>query len=166
MSIDHAHRPARWLAATLVLAATGWAAPATLGTPTATGQAAGTYRNASGSFESQVLYWTNVQRRAHGVRPLRPGSCADRYAESWVHHLAGTTSFYHQRLGPILSGCGAHRAGENLASGTASARTTVARWMRSPGHRRNLLSRSFTRLGVGAAYSSGGRLYTVQDFTA
>ncbi len=84
MSIDHAHAAAaRWLAATLVLAATGWAAPATLGTPTATGEAAGTYRNASGSFESQILYWTNVQRRAHGVRPLRAGSCVDRYAESW-----------------------------------------------------------------------------------
>ncbi|MEO5711249.1 MAG: CAP domain-containing protein, partial [Nocardioidaceae bacterium] len=122
------------------------------------------YRDASASFESQIVHWTNVQRRSHGLLPVRAGSCVDRYAESWVHHLAGTRSFHHQRLGPILGGCGARVAGENLAWGTASARTTVARWMRSPGHRKNLLDGSFTRLGVGAAYA-GGRRYTVQDFT-
>lgn len=158
------HHPAR-LAAALVLTAATWAAPATLGSPTATGTAAGSYRTASSSFESKVLYWTNVKRRAHGLRPLRAGSCVEGYAASWVWHLAVTSSFYHQRLGPILAGCAARRTGENIAWGNVSARTTVARWMRSPLHRKNLLNGSFTRLGVGAAYASGGRLYTVQDFT-
>ena len=153
----------RGLAATLVLAASAWTAPAALTSQAATGAAR--YRNASDSFESQILYWTNVQRRAHGVRAVRSGSCVDRYAESWGRHLAGTGSFYHQSLSPIMRGCSARTAGENLAVGTLSARRTVALWMSSPEHRRNLLNGSFTRLGVGGAYSSRGRLYTVQDFT-
>lgn len=156
--------PARGVAATLLLAVTAWGAPAVLGAPTSSGTAAG-YRNASTTYEARILHWTNVQRRAHGVRPVRAGSCPDRYAEAWGRHLAGTGSFYHQSLTPFLRTCRAHAAGENLGLGNVSARRMVRMWMHSPLHRRNLLSRSFTRLGVGAAYSSGGRLYTVQDFT-
>ncbi|MCA1734131.1 MAG: CAP domain-containing protein, partial [Acidobacteria bacterium] len=39
-------------------------------------------------------------------------------------------------------------AGENLAAGFASAKLVVAAWMRSPGHRDNLLSPSFEAVGV------------------
>lgn len=168
MSTQHARGPAAIVLAALVVlvgAALTWVTPATLGTPAATGTAADGYRNASASYESKILYWTNVHRRAHGVRPLRAGACVDGYAESWGRHLARTNTFQHQGMAPILRGCSARTAGENIAWGNVSARRTVARWMGSPGHRRNLLSRSFTRLGVGAAYSGSGRLYTVQDFT-
>jgi uncharacterized protein YkwD len=166
MSTQHARGLAALALSALALASLAWCAPATLGTSAATGTAAAAgYRNASASYESKILYWTNVHRRAHDVRPLRAGTCVDRYAESWGRHLASTSSFQHQSLTPILRGCSARTAGENIAWGNVSARGTVARWMRSPGHRRNLLSRSFARLGVGAAYSGSGRLYTVQDFT-
>ena len=162
MFTDHT----RGFVATLVLAACTWAAPAALCTPPAAGTAAGGYRDAPASYESKILYWTNVQRRSHGVRPLRAAACADRFAESWGRHLARTSSFYHQGLTPILRTCRQRAAGENIGRGNVSARTMVAMWMRSPGHRANLLDGTYTRLGVGAAYSGSGRLYTVQDFTS
>jgi uncharacterized protein YkwD len=154
----------RGLAATLLVATSAWAAPATLGAPSTIGSAAGSYRNAPASYESQVLYWTNVQRRSRGIRPLRAGSCVDRYAESWARHLAATTSFYHQLMRPILSSCHRHSVAENIGRGNVSARRMVGLWMHSPDHRHNLLSRSSTRLGVGSVYSPRGQLYTVQDF--
>ncbi|MDD4111103.1 MAG: CAP domain-containing protein, partial [Clostridia bacterium] len=37
-------------------------------------------------------------------------------------------------------------------------------WMNSPGHRANILNRSFTEIGVGAAKKSNGTLYWTQLF--
>ncbi|HSK15647.1 MAG TPA: CAP domain-containing protein [Gaiellaceae bacterium] len=48
-------------------------------------------------------------------------------------------------------------AGENVAWGAPglSARQTVRSWMRSPGHRANLLNRSWRRIGVAAVHVEG-----------
>jgi uncharacterized protein YkwD len=62
-----------------------------------------------------------------------------------------------------LRGARSWGLGENLAwgSGTrATPRQTVAAWMRSPGHRKNILTGSFRELGVGVSLGSprgGGR---------
>lgn len=44
-------------------------------------------------------------------------------------------------------------AGENIAAGQSSAAAVMKSWMKSPGHRANILNCSFNRIGVG--YSSG-----------
>ncbi len=46
--------------------------------------------------------------------------------------------------------------GENVAAGYTSAASVVNAWMNSPGHRRNILGGSFTRIGIGAAQASDG----------
>ncbi|WP_251862388.1 CAP domain-containing protein [Clostridium sp. Marseille-Q2269] len=55
-------------------------------------------------------------------------------------------------------------AGENIASGYPSAKAVVDGWMKSPGHRANILSKSFTEIGVGLAKSSNGTYYWTQMF--
>ena len=60
------------------------------------------------------------------------------------------------------------RAGENLAlAGNARdiARTFVRMWMKSPGHRMNLLTGSFRHTGIGVTFGSGNRVYATQLFT-
>jgi uncharacterized protein YkwD len=42
----------------------------------------------------------------------------------------------------------------------------VSRWMKSPGHRKNLLNRSYTRLGCGAWTGTGTRWLLTQNFAA
>jgi len=55
-------------------------------------------------------------------------------------------------------------AAENIAYGQRTAKEVVNAWMNSPGHRANILSRSYTETGVGAAKKANGTLYWTQMF--
>lgn len=119
------------------------------------------------SFDTQVLAATNAVRKRHGLRALRPMACADRYASSWTRHLASSDRMYHQSLRPIMRSCGLRTAGENLAwrKPSLSATQVVDMWMKSPGHRRNILTGRFKYLGVDAWRSTDtGRVYAGQVF--
>jgi uncharacterized protein YkwD len=121
----------------------------------------------SGSFDSQVLYWTNVARQQHGLRPLRAGVCVDKFAERWTARMAARNFFSHQALRPILKRCHRHAAAENIAYGTGSLSPSqvVSMWMHSAGHRHNILNPRYKALGVGTWRSgASGRVYVTQDF--
>ena len=47
--------------------------------------------------------------------------------------------------------------GENIAAGFDSTGATCRGWMKSPGHRANILRSSFSRIGAG--YASGDKHY-------
>jgi uncharacterized protein YkwD len=151
----------------LIATVVGLAAPATLGTGQSAGHAAAAYRSAPAIYEDRVVYWTNVKRKRHGLRPLRKRTCPDTYAERWSRHLASVGSFYHQDIRRLFNCHRVNVSGENLARGSIRPRRVVNLWMRSPGHRANILNRRFTHIGVGSVYSvrDSGRLYTVQTFT-
>ena len=55
-------------------------------------------------------------------------------------------------------------AGENIAAGQPDPKSVVTSWMNSPGHRANILSKSYTEIGVG--FASGGTYgtYWTEDF--
>ena len=56
-------------------------------------------------------------------------------------------------------------AGENIAAGYKSPEDVMNGWMNSPGHRANILSSNFGKLGVGFVKSSSGlQYYWVQIF--
>jgi uncharacterized protein YkwD len=58
--------------------------------------------------------------------------------------------YWFEQLDFGLDGCWS--AGENIAwasAGFASPRSVMRSWLRSPGHRSNILNRSFEQLGVG-----------------
>ena len=63
------------------------------------------------------------------------------------------------------SGCSAPSAsattaGENIAMGYAAPAAVVAGWMNSEGHRANILSSAYTKIGVG--YVADGHYWTQQ----
>jgi uncharacterized protein YkwD len=156
---------ARSIVLTLLAALALPLVPALVGATSGTAQAA-SYRNAPDSYERSILYWTNVNRKRHGVRPLTVASCVDRYAESWARQLASRNAFYHQGLMPIMRTCNKRAAAENIGKGNVSARRMVQLWMSSPEHRRNLLNPRYHHIGIGSVYSRGGTLYDVQDFAS
>ena len=105
----------------------------------------------------------NRERASHGLRPLRHerrlALAASRHARDMVRrqyfaHEGHSGSDFVQRVQRTGYTRGASwRLGENLAWGEgtqASPTAIVAAWMRSPGHRRNVLGQ-FREVGIGLA---------------
>jgi len=146
----------------------------TLGTTTLVAAPAANASSATfaNQVEAAIHKYTNAQRRAHGRRAVVRSSCVDRYAEGWAKHLRSTGRFYHRSWRTIVRGCHKSYASENIARYSAGAspdklaRKIVGMWMNSSSHRRNLLSSRARTMGVGAAKSSNGRWFVVQNFAS
>jgi uncharacterized protein YkwD len=104
--------------------------------------------------ESTLLSAVNKARAAHGLAPLKVDRTLVRVARRHSTTLLRRDVFTHGDFSTRIRRSGARgpRFGENLAWGTgsrASAATIVRSWLRSPGHRRNLLRPGFRRIGLG-----------------
>jgi uncharacterized protein YkwD len=107
----------------------------------------------------------NRERARRGLPRLRRNERLTRSAQrhsrdmvrrTFFSHVspAGTTMATRIRAAGYLSGAGGYSIGENLAWGSGTRATpleTVQGWMRSPGHRANILRGSFREIGVGVA---------------
>ncbi len=105
--------------------------------------------------ERTLLATINDVRAAHKLRPLRVDPTLVRAARAYSTTMIGRNVFAHAALGPRLAAHGVRGPlyGENLAWGKGvqgTPRGIVAGWMRSPGHRANLLRPGWTRIGIGA----------------
>lgn len=128
-------------------------------------------------LEQALLVEMNRVRAARGRRALRPLATLRLPARAQSRDLLGAGELRHEssdgspfwtRL--VAAGFPANRLmGENLAmvSGCSpsSARRTVAMWMRSPGHRSNLLDPRFRWVGPGVAIDPGcSATYLTADY--
>ena len=116
----------------------------------------------SGSYEHAVSAHGNRQRAAHDRVALKNSQCLDRYAERQARRMAKKQRMYHQQMGPILRRCHLSQVGENVAVGFPKGKSVIAAWMRSPGHRKNLLNKRHRLVGVGAYRDAHGRWYVSQ----
>jgi uncharacterized protein YkwD len=116
------------------------------------------------AYAKELVRLVNVQRAAHGLRAVKVDTCATTRALAQTSVLVRTASLSHQDLGRVLSACNARGAGENVAFGKVSAAAMMSMWMNSSGHRANILSRSFTHIGIGAYKTTTGRWYGTQVF--
>jgi uncharacterized protein YkwD len=139
--------------------------------------AAGPDRASVPQLERALLVEMNRVRLARNRRALRPLATLRRPARAQSRFLLRTGELSHDssdgspfwsRL--VAAGFPRNRLmGENLAmmSGCspAAARRTVAMWMRSPGHRTNLLNPRFRWVGPGVAIGSGcSATYLTADY--
>jgi uncharacterized protein YkwD len=125
------------------------------------GAAAG---GSTASIETALVREINVVRTARGLVPLQRSSALARAAAShstamlaggfFAHESADGSSF-SDRVRRHLDG-GRWQLGENLAlfgPDRPSARSIVALWLSSPGHRTNLLSAQWRQLGVAVRFA-------------
>ncbi|HWT93418.1 MAG TPA: CAP domain-containing protein [Solirubrobacteraceae bacterium] len=105
----------------------------------------------------------NVERGRRGLAPLRHNDglalAGQRHARDMVRrryfsHVsrAGTPFSTRIKRTGYLRGAGRALLGENLAWGSgrlATPRQIVRTWMRSPGHRANILKPAFREVGIG-----------------
>lgn len=106
------------------------------------------------AYAAQVLALVNQERDANGLAPLQLHPELMEAAQIRAEEV--TRVFSHNRPDgsscfTVLDDCDLFflSAGENIAQGYVSPQEVVAGWMRSPGHRANILSDSFSMLGVG-----------------
>ena len=120
-----------------------------------------------------IVQMTNAERASAGLPALRTASRLMEAAQLHADQMARLGRLEH-----VLSGAQYPRpedrlaaAGyqwssyaENIAMGQTSAAAAMESWMRSSGHRANILSTSNTEIGIGFARDSAGRPYYVQVF--
>lgn len=114
-------------------------------------------------YAAEVVSATNAARAEHGLGRLRTNACLTRFATAQAKRMAAEGRLSHQPLGPVQRACGVGFVGENVAVGYPTGRVAVRNWMRSSGHRANLLSRNFRLIGV-AASRDGNTWYVAQLF--
>lgn len=122
-----------------------------------------------GAYEQQVIHLINEIRRDNGLSTLAvdPDLCQVARIKSRDMHDLGyfdhTSPTYGTPFEMLLAfGIPYRAAGENIAYGYRTPQAVVNGWMRSAGHRENILSGKYTRIGVGY-YDEGS--YWTQLFT-
>gem|GEM_PF-1472389 len=107
------------------------------------------------AMSAEIVTLTNAERVAAGLPELSVSTCAQEQATARSALLVAEGRFEHDPLGPILESCRSGTVGENLSLGYSTASAAVAGWMKSTGHRENILRTSFSQIGV--ACTSGAR---------
>jgi uncharacterized YkwD family protein len=139
--------------------------------------AASTENNATVSssnltYEQKVVELVNVERQEAGLPELKMDSAISNVARAKSKDMAVNNYFAHQSptygsAGDMLRQYGISWSawGENIASGQRTPEIVVNAWMNSPGHRANILSANFSKIGVGYVTNSNGTPYWTQMFT-
>jgi uncharacterized protein YkwD len=117
---------------------------------------------------AEVLARVNEARKKAGLAPLRSNSRLDLAAQRHAEDMLARGYFAHEdREGETVreraraAGYDWRNIGENLAENQFSVDEVMSSWLRSPGHRRNILNPDFRELGVGLALGRTGRSYRV-----
>jgi uncharacterized protein YkwD len=169
----NARRPVRTTtstATTTTRAATTTSKPAPKPTaaPTTSPAPAGN-RSTAQKLTSDLFERLNAERRARGLATLDWDGDLARVAGDWSAEMASSGNFRHRDLGAAggLPGMSKFSAlGENIAwvEGYPSMGNQLhVGWMRSEGHRANMLQRGFDSVGIGVV-CSGGRAWATQNF--
>jgi len=123
------------------------------------------------SLESGVIKLTNSARAKHGcTNPLRYDSRLRSAARKHSSDMARRNYFSHDTPEGVTPWKRAQTAGypnpsaENIAHGYPTAKSVVAAWMASSGHRANILNCESKAVGVGVYVGGDGGPYWTQMF--
>jgi len=99
-------------------------------------------------------------RLKHGEVKVVRDATLDRIAMEQARAMAAKDHLSHDALGSFsrrIAPSGAGRAAENIAYGYESFEKTLGQWIDSNEHRRNLLLRNATRVGIASARDASGK---------
>lgn len=125
-------------------------------------------------IENHQVTRINQHRAAHGIYALNRKGCLDNVARPWSKYMSETGYFAHnrsyapqidQQCAPARYRTAGENVGWNYGSTTTGSEAMMKQFMASPGHRANILSRTFRDVGVGAYYNpTNNRFYVTQNF--
>lgn len=122
-------------------------------------------------IERRITQLVNKERTKAGLGKVERRAKIVRVARSWSVTQARQGNLAHNPTYAQDIPSGWSRASENVAWTTAKgsakklAKRIVKAWMRSPGHRANILDPHVTKTGVGVARSSRHGWYFTQNFS-
>lgn len=117
------------------------------------------------SYEQQVVTLVNEERAKYGLSALTLNEDLSSVARLKSQDMKDNNYFSH--TSPTYGtpfemmksfGISYKSAGENIAKGQKTPQEVVTAWMNSEGHRANILSSSYTQIGVG--HVSSGNYWT------
>ncbi|WP_341281506.1 CAP domain-containing protein [Paenibacillus sp. FSL H8-0537] len=138
-----------------------------------TGTGSGSSNSGSGTtvdqsaYQSEVVKIVNQERASAGLPALTVDALLTKVAVAKAKDMADNKYFSH--TSPTYGspfdmmksfGVSYSYAGENIAAGQRNPSEVMTAWMNSTGHRENILSKNFGKIGVG--YYNG---QWVQEFT-
>jgi len=122
-----------------------------------------------------VVVRTNAEREKLGLPKLLRSNRLMRAAQIQADQMAAAYLTAHDlpdakypsmddRLAAV--GYRYRAAGENVAGGQPNSAFVVATWMKSPGHRANIVSENYVEMGAAVAIGKNGRHFWAQVFGA
>jgi uncharacterized protein YkwD len=122
------------------------------------------------TVESAIIRLTNAERKKAELEPLRASKMLTEAARGHARNMARQRKMSHELDGKRMSdritatGYRWTTCGENVAHNQRSPQQVVRAWMKSPPHRKNILSPKYTEIGVGMGRDLLGRPYFCQVF--
>ena len=119
------------------------------------------------NVEKEVVRLVNIERKKAGLSPLKLDNELSKIArlksedmkkKGYFSHTSPTYGSPFDMLKQF--NVSYKSAGENIAKGQKTAEAVVDAWMHSEGHKRNILSKSFTHIGVGFVSNHWTQLFT------
>lgn len=125
----------------------------------------------STSSTARVVQLVNAARAKAGCRPVTVNSALARAAQAHSADMARNNYFSHTSLDGRTAmqrmraaGFTGSLMGENIAAGQTTADSVMSAWMKSSGHRANILNCGYRFIGVGHATGGYYGHYWTQDF--
>ena len=108
------------------------------------------------AYEKEVVRLVNIERAKYGLsaltysKELSDGARAKSEDMRRNHYFSHTSPTYGSPFDQMKArGISYRSAGENIAMGYKTPSAVVNAWMNSEGHRANILSAKYTKIGVG-----------------
>lgn len=119
-------------------------------------------KNAPEADMAELLRLHNEARQKSSwmweILPLQEDRRLMEYAQEHALWMSNLNRLKHSSMQNIMK-LGFTAAGENIAWGQDTPASVMKSWLYSPGHRRNIMSTKFNKIGCGARKDSKGRLY-------
>lgn len=125
-------------------------------------------------FASVLIDQTNEQRRSDSLSTLHVNAKLETAARMKAQDMAAKGYFAHNAPDGKTpwywfdqAGYDYAAAGENLAVNFTDSKDVTEAWMRSPGHRANIMSGNYTEIGIATVegtYKGKAAIFVVQEF--
>ena len=106
----------------------------------------------------------NAERTARGLRALTWDNALAQNARNWSRSMSANNNFSHSNIYPLLQRF--QTAAENIGVGGGGATSGAIHnaWMKSTGHRVNLLAPNLDVVGIGVFCGPDGRMWATQQY--